>query len=59
MGDEPPQAENSDAAATPDATRQAPAQNQRRDTGVLVSDITIPDRRSSATAAATLPSQAI
>jgi hypothetical protein len=58
IGDEPPQAEKSDTAATPDATWQAPAQNLRRDPGVFVSDIPVPERQSNAAKAARLPSQA-
>jgi hypothetical protein len=37
--DSPPQPENSVASVAPEATLHAPAQNWRRETGVVVSDI--------------------
>jgi len=43
LGDvgDPPQAENSVASVAPEAAWQAPAQNRRRETGVVVSDIAV------------------
>jgi hypothetical protein len=38
-GEDPPQAENNVASVALEATWQAPAQNRRRETGALVSDI--------------------
>jgi hypothetical protein len=41
VGDDPPQAENNVASVAPEAAWQAPAQNRRRETGAVVSDIEV------------------
>ena len=42
VGDPPPQAVNNVAIVAPEATWQAPAQNRRRETCTVASDIGIP-----------------
>ena len=51
MGDEPPQAANSDTTVAPDATWQAPAQKRRRETAVHISDIGVSRGQANATPA--------